>query len=99
MALPGGLALPAGAAVRKGVKEAVDQVHHIGRTAHEPERVPQVRGINLAALATVANALAASGRDDLAANIVEILYYCADQRTWRNNVVPFYKDAGGGVSG
>jgi hypothetical protein len=48
-----------------------------------------MRDIDLPRLAGIADALAASGRSDLAAYIVEILYYCGERRTHGDRVVPF----------
>jgi hypothetical protein len=67
----------------------VSDVHQIGKAARRGPRKPSIRDIDLAGLASIADALAASGRGDLAAHIVEILYYCGERRTHTERVIAF----------
>ena len=51
-------------------------------------RAPPIHAVKLADLACVADALLADGRSDLAAQIVLVLYYCAERQIDTDNVVP-----------
>lgn len=57
-------------------------------------RRPQRRGLSIqtvdvADLAAVADALLADGRGDLAEQIILVMYYCAERRAERDNILPF----------
>jgi hypothetical protein len=67
----------------------VSEVHQISTTAGGTVGKLSLGDVNLTALAGAADALSANGRADLAAYIVEALYYCGERQLHRDNVVPF----------
>jgi hypothetical protein len=50
---------------------------------------PSIHTMDLAELAGLADALVKDGRGDLAAQIVSVLYYCAERQIDADNVIPF----------
>jgi hypothetical protein len=71
------------------------EIIQISKIAGQRTSRPLLQDVNLGALAGVADALAASGRGDLAAYVVEVLYYCGEWRLDNDNVVPFCQSHSG----
>jgi hypothetical protein len=67
----------------------VSEVHPISITAAGTATKPSLGDVNLSVLASAADALSANGRPDLAAYVVEVLYYCGERRLRVDNVVAF----------
>jgi hypothetical protein len=66
----------------------VKQVHQLAETKTTGPLRPSVQRVDLSTLAGVADALLADGRGELAADVVEVLFYCADRQLGSDNVVP-----------
>jgi hypothetical protein len=67
----------------------VSEVHQIRKIAANGPRGPSIGDVDLTMLAGIADTLSANGRGDLAAHMVEVLYYCGERRLRTDNVVPF----------
>jgi hypothetical protein len=74
---------------KKGMACKVKQICQIEIGATIGRRRPSVRDVDLVSLASTADALSAEGRNDLAAFIVEALYYCAERQRDHENVILF----------
>jgi hypothetical protein len=71
------------------IADDVTQVYQINTNVSAHARALSINDVNLAALAGVADALSAIGRGDLAAHIVEVMYYCGERRMHHDNIIQF----------
>lgn len=65
------------------------QFRQVPETTRSRDSARPIHAVDLAHLAGVADALVVDGRSDLAAYVVQVLYYCADRQVDRDNIVPF----------
>jgi hypothetical protein len=67
----------------------VKQIHQIETRAAISKRRASIHEVDLVSLASTADALSADGRIDLAAFVIEVLYYCAERQIDHKNVIAF----------
>jgi hypothetical protein len=78
------------------VRDAAVKVRKLSETKHQRGRGPSIQSVDVADLAGVADALLADGRSDLAAQIILVMYYCAERQAEVGNVIPFRDHSRGG---
>jgi hypothetical protein len=65
------------------------KVRQLLGTKRTESRGSSIHAVDVADLAGVADALLADGRSDLAAQVILVMYYCAERQADRGNIVPF----------
>jgi hypothetical protein len=72
------------------------KVRQLSATKRADSRGPSIHAVDVADLAGVADALLADGRSDLAAQIIQVMFYCAERQAEGDNIVPFRNNKRGG---
>jgi hypothetical protein len=72
------------------------KVRQFSETKRADNGGPSIHAVDVADLAGVADALLADGRSDLAAQIIQVMFYCAERQTQGDNIVPFRTNKCGG---
>jgi hypothetical protein len=65
------------------------KVRQLSETKRPRRSGPSIHFVDVTELAGVADALLADGRSDLAAQIILVMYYCAERQVDQANIVPF----------